>query len=89
MKENKEELIVVFKKNVTEERSLEIVQSFGIAFRKGMDSSRGKIYFYNTGEKYILTFESSEQKMDFMKTHPKFLPEIHEIYEPNWKIQKD
>lgn len=89
MKEDKEELIVVFKKNVTEEHSLEMIQSYGIPFREGMDSSRGKIYFYNTAKKYILTFESSDQKMNFLKTLPKFLPEIHEVYEPNWKIQKD
>ncbi|PZR37881.1 MAG: hypothetical protein DI538_11100 [Azospira oryzae] len=81
MKEKKEEFIVVFKKNVAEEHSLEVIQSFGIAFRPGMDSSRGKIYFYATGAKYILTFKSSDQKMNFLKTHPQFLPEIHEMYE--------
>jgi hypothetical protein len=42
MKEKKEEFIVVFKKNVAEEHSLEVIQSFGIAFRPGMDSRRGK-----------------------------------------------
>ena len=51
MKEKKEELIVVSKKNVAEERSLEVIQSLRIAFRPGMDSSRGKIYFYANGAK--------------------------------------
>jgi len=54
-----------------------------------MDSSRGKIYFYSTGPKYIVTFKDEDQKYSFERKNYFFLPEIHEIYEPDWDIQKD
>jgi hypothetical protein len=89
MKQHAEELIIVFKKIISEEKSRELVLSFGIPFREGMDSSRGKLYFYATGEKYILTFKNADEKMAFRMKRYQFLPEVHEIYEPDWNIQKD
>ena len=89
MKQKAEELIIVFKKSVSEEKSLEMIQSFGFPFREGMDSSRGKIYFYSTGEKYILTFKDADELMAFRMKRHQFLSEVHEIYEPDWDIQKD
>lgn len=83
------ELIIVFKQNVTEEQSNAIVASWNVKFRTGMDSSRGKLYFYATGEKYILTFTSDDELMNFRRLRYQFLPEIHEIYTPDWEIQKD
>ncbi len=83
------ELIVVFKKDVSDERTLEIINSFGVKYRKGMDSSKGKIYFYSTGEKYILTFATEEEKDKFSWKHHQFMLEIHQIYEPDWDKQKD
>jgi len=83
------ELIIVFKKDVSEEKEQEILQSFGVKFRSGMDSSKGKIYFYSTGGKYILTFNDDDAKLDFMRKGYQFMLEIHQIYEPNWDIQKD
>ena len=87
--EKKEELIVVFKKNISEKIAEAFLQSLGIPFREGMDSSKGKIYFYATGGKYILTFQHEQDKASFRMKRYQFLPEIHEIYEPNWEIQKD
>ncbi|HEY5824272.1 MAG TPA: hypothetical protein VIT44_07905 [Cyclobacteriaceae bacterium] len=89
MAKSEHELIVVFKKDVSEEKELEIIQSFGIKYRKGMDSSKGRIYFYATGGKYILTFDGDEAQLDFMRKGHQFMLEIHQIYEPNWDIQKD
>jgi len=83
------QLVVVFKNNVTEEQSKAMVASWNVKFHNGMDSSRGKLYFYATGEKYLLTFNSDDELMDFRRLRYQFLPEIHEIYTPNWDIQKD
>lgn len=89
MKTDKHELVIVFKKNVTEEQSEKLMQSFNVKFRKGMDSSKGKIYFYATGGKYIVTFSNEEEQNEFQKNRYQFLPEIHQIYTPDWDIQKD
>lgn len=53
-----------------------------------MDSSTGKIYFYNTGPKFILTFETDEEKNKFESKYQD-LKEVHEIYTPDWNIRKD
>lgn len=89
MKKEKEELIIVFKKDVTEKREVEVLSTFNVVFREGMDSSRGKLYFYATGGKYILTFKNIQDKEAFQLKRYQFLPEIHEIYEPDWGITKD
>jgi len=89
MKDDKHELIIVFKKDVAEEQSLKLMESFHVQFRKGMDSSKGKIYFYATGEKYIVTFGNTEEQSEFEKKRYQFSLEIHQIYTPDWNIQKD
>ncbi|MBS1652797.1 MAG: hypothetical protein JSU07_12380 [Bacteroidetes bacterium] len=88
IQDKKIEIIIVFKIDITEEFAENYLTKLGIAFREGMDSSKGKIYFYSTGPKYILTFTSEKDKKEFMSKHAKD-KEIHEIYTPNWKIQKD
>ncbi len=89
MKSKEHELVVVFKKEIPEEKTLDIMKSFHVNFRSGMDSSRGKIYFYATGEKFIVHFQSEQEKLDFSKQRHHFKTEIHEIYEADWNIQKD
>ncbi|NOT77312.1 MAG: hypothetical protein HOP08_20510 [Cyclobacteriaceae bacterium] len=89
MKNEKIEVVIVFKKGVSEARSEEILKDLSIDFREGMDSSRGKIYFYATGGKYILTFKDAGEKELFDKKRLYFLPEVHEIYKPDWDITKD
>ncbi len=88
MKSSKIELVVVFKKEVELTVAEQFLDSTGIPYREGMDSSRGKLYFYKTGEKFILTFETSDQREKFMTTH-EGSELIYEIYKPNWNIQKD
>lgn len=85
---DKPELIAVFKKDVTREDAQALLTATGVQFRKGMDSSRGKIYFYATDPKFILTFETAQQREKFMRDHQSS-EIIHELYEPDWKIQKD
>lgn len=82
------ELIVVFKKDVELSVAKQFLDATGIAYREGMDSSRGKLYFYKTGKKFILTFGTSDQQKKFMATH-EGSELIYEIYEPDWDKQKD
>jgi len=89
MQSKNPELIIVFKKNITEEESEKIMQSWNVKYRTGMDSSKGKIYFYATGEKYVVTFGNDDDKMKFQLNRYQFLPEVHQIYEPDWDVQKD
>jgi hypothetical protein len=83
------QLVIVFKNNITEEQAIEKVTSWNVEFKQGMDSSRGKIYFYATGEKFILTFNNDDELTAFKMNRYQFLPEIHEIYTPDWDKQKD
>ena len=82
------ELIVVFKKTVEPEQANEILDKTGVVYREGMDSSRGKVYFYSTGPKYILTFKTDEDKQAFIKKH-KGKRVVHEMYTPDWTKAKD
>ena len=82
------ELILVFKKNISSEKAEIFLNSTGVPYREGMDSGRGKIYFYNTGPKYILTFKTKQERKQFEREYQNS-EEVHEIYIPNWKIQKD
>lgn len=83
------ELIVVFKKDVTPDEAESILKTTGVPnYREGMDSSRGKIYFYSTGPKFILTFDMIEEREKFLSANEKD-DRIHEMYIPNWKMQKD
>jgi hypothetical protein len=47
MKQDKIELVVVFKENIDLQNAQTIMDKTGINYRKGMDSSRGKGYFYS------------------------------------------
>lgn len=88
MKEEKIELIAVFKKEVSEEAAQAVLNEFGVAYRQGMDSSRGKIYFYSTGPKFILTFASERERKKFV-SGIKRREEIYELYIPDWGKRKD
>lgn len=65
-----------------------MLEATRIPYRKGMDSSRGKIYFYSTGPKFILTFADEVQREKFIGAY-QATENIHELYEPDWDIQKD
>jgi hypothetical protein len=82
------ELVVVFKKEISEEKSLEIMNKIGYAFRSGMDSSKGKVYFYSTGPKFIVDIISEENIDTVINKYTSF-SEVFEIYKANWNIVKD
>ena len=88
MKRDNIELIMVFKKEISLRKSKIILNKIGVKYREGMDSSRGKIYFYSTGPKFILTFETEEEKDKFENKYQE-LNEVHEIYTPDWDKRKD
>ena len=81
-------LVVVFKKEVKLDKAKEIMAANASEFHEGMDSSRGKHYFYQTGPKFIAyfydkdSFEKFQQNMEDESV-------IYEIYEPDWHIHKD
>jgi hypothetical protein len=81
-------LIIVFKKETNEAFAEDLLTKAGVHFHKGMDSSRGKLYFYKTGPKFIVTFDSEVQKNKFESTY-KNVDAVYEIYQPNWDIRKD
>ena len=88
MEQDKIELILVFKKDFRFQNAQMILDKAGVKYREGMDSSKGKIYFYKTGPKFILTFETEEEKNKFEIKYQN-LEEIYEIYTTDWEIQKD
>lgn len=81
------ELAVVFKKKVSQKRAETILHSLNFPFHEGGDSSRGKIYFYRTGPKFLMNIPKEE--IGRVKAELEAMPEVHEAYFPNWKIQKD
>ncbi len=81
-------LVVVFKKDIAKESSLRIMQYTDYPFWEGMAGSKGKVYFYQTGEKYHIIFPSEEELqncLDYLKNKS----EIYEVYPPYWDINKD
>lgn len=82
------ELMIVFKKEVPMQKAKAILYKSRVKYRERMDSSRGKIYFYRTGPKFVLTFNTLSDKKYFISTH-KETKEIFELYTPDWCIQKD
>jgi hypothetical protein len=80
--------IVVFKKETPEKKAEEFMESTGYPFSEGMDSSRGKAYFYKTGNKYFILFPSEKTQLGFLKKYSEH-ELVYEIYKPDWKIQKD
>jgi hypothetical protein len=82
------ELVAVFKKAIQLKQAQELLEETGVRYRKGMDSSRGKLYFYSTGPKFILTFESQPDKETFIAQYAQ-MEAFHEIYTPDWTKHKD
>ena len=80
--------VVVFKKNIPDQTSEQILDKYNYPHWEGMDSSKGKKYFYSTGKKYFMIFPTEKEKLETMQMLNK-IQELHEIYTPDWQIQKD
>ena len=81
------DIVIVFKKDITHDQAKMIMDRFNLIYHEGMDSSRGKSYFYRTGPKFIAKIEP-EQKKSLISKLNKYT-EIYEVYLANWKIIKD
>lgn len=87
MAKDKIELIIVFKKEIEQPAAENFLKKSKVIYREGMDSSRGKIYFYSTGPKFILTLRQKKKKEI---SYPQIKKEeVYEIYEPDWDKRKD
>ena len=84
----KVELIAVFKKGISKQDAENLLKESGVTYREGMDLSKGKAYFYKTGEKYILVFLNQLEKEKFIKKYEKS-EKIYELYTPDWDKRKD
>ncbi|HNB98024.1 MAG TPA: hypothetical protein PLS71_07280 [Leptospiraceae bacterium] len=73
------ERILVYKKEVKDLEIQNHLQTLNCFYTKGMDSSKGKKYYYKTGKKYILRFLTKESFLAFPKLQSKN-PLIYEIY---------
>jgi hypothetical protein len=81
-------LVVVFNKTIAPQKTESIMDSLGYPFWEGMDSSKGKRYFQETGNKYMIIFPSEKDKEE-AKIKMKQMKEIYEVYLPDWNIHKD
>ncbi|UYQ91464.1 hypothetical protein MKQ68_15330 [Chitinophaga horti] len=88
MTEERIELITVFKKDIGQPDAEKLLAAHQLTYRKGMDSSRGKLYFQRTGPKFILTFDSDAAR-EAMITLLEQQENIHEVYIPDWTKCKD
>ena len=65
MKQDEIELILVFKKEISLQKAQIILDKMEVKYIEGIDSSKGMIYVFNTGPKFILTFETKFEKRKF------------------------
>jgi hypothetical protein len=80
-------MVVVFKKDIPLEIAKKVMDDQKRPYRTGMDSSRGKQYFYSTGPKFLVKVKSDE--IQEFTEHFQSLSEVYEVYEADWKIIKD
>jgi hypothetical protein len=81
------EMVVVFKSEVPVEKANSILFEREYIFSEGMDSSKGKKYSQETGPKFIV--QVPKDKIAAFKIEMKNIPQIYEIYEADWTINKD
>ncbi len=81
------EMVVVFKLEVPVEKANSILFEKEYIYREGMDSSKGKKYFRETGPKFIV--QVPKEKMEQFSLEMKGIPQIYEIYQADWTINKD
>jgi hypothetical protein len=81
-------LVMVFKKEIAKNTTQAIMEATKYPYWEGMDSSKGKVYFSKTGEKYHILFPNDTELKAFQEKY-KNTREIYEIYIPDWEIQKD
>jgi len=81
------EMVVVFKIDVPIEKASSLLFEKEYIFHTGMDNSKGKKYSQETGPKYIV--QVPKDKIDAFNLDMKSIPQIYEIYQADWSINKD
>jgi len=81
------DMIVVFKSDVPMEKASSILFEKDFIFHEGSDSSKGKQYFKDTGPKYIVIVP--KDKIETFNLEMKNIPQIYEIYQADWTVNKD
>jgi len=80
------DLIVVFKKEIMSDQAKNIMDKIKYPKREGMDSSKGKAYFYRTGPKYVV--EVPDEGVKELKEQLD-IKHVYEVYRANWDVRKD
>ncbi|HPS86554.1 MAG TPA: hypothetical protein PLY36_07405 [Spirochaetota bacterium] len=81
------EMIVIFKADVPVEKANSILFEKEYIYHEGMDSSKGKKYFQETGPKFIV--QVPKDKVETFNLEMKNIPQIYEIYQADWTETKD
>lgn len=81
------EVMVVFKLDVPVEKASSILFEKEYIFHSGTDNSKAADYMKNTGPKFIVQVPG--EKVETFYLQMKNIPQIYEIYMPDWKPGKD
>lgn len=81
------EMVVVFKLDIPVEKANSILFEREYIFHAGMDNSKGKKYFRETGPKFIV--QVPKEKIEQFSLEMKGIPQIFEVYQADWTINKD
>lgn len=81
------QLVVYFKKGVSEEDSSRLLRALGHPFHSGADSQKGKTYFYESGPPFLVDVPAAA--LDAFTAACAKLPEVKEVYEADWGAQAD
>ena len=82
-----DEMVVVFKSEVPVEKANSILFEKEYIYREGMDNSKGKKYYQETGPKFIV--QVPKDKLAAFNLEMKNIPQIYEIYQADWTVNKD
>ena len=81
------EMVVVFKIEVPIEKASSLLFEKEYIFHEGMDNSKGKEYLKKTGPKYII--QIPKEKITAFNLEMKKIPQIYEIYQADWTVNKN
>ncbi len=83
----KEQLVVVFKKGTPAAQAQALLAKQPHPFHEGSDSSRGKLYFYRAGPRFLVDVPAGAQEA--LAKSLRASPLVYEVYRADWNIQKD
>ena len=78
---DKGKIVVGFKKDVSQLEAENILNKYGLEFLRTGDVNQGKIFFYESGEKFIVKVPEGKEQIWIDKFNA-----LSEIYKANWYI---